>query len=137
MGDKEKESVTGKGPGGHQYDAKSIKVLGGLEAVRLRRREHRGAELADHRVDDLLVRAARLDLACDLGLHLDRECRVRLVEGRVALDADEARLEVRLARTRCARSGGRRHRPAGTHPDRVGRFVRHLLGPGRVAHACA
>src|SRR5260370_40809664 len=35
MGDKEKESVTGKGPGGHQYDAKSIKVLGGLEAVRL------------------------------------------------------------------------------------------------------
>ena len=36
MGDKEKESVTGKGPGGHQYDAKSIKVLGGLEAVRLR-----------------------------------------------------------------------------------------------------
>src|ERR1700747_2372487 len=36
MGDKEKEPVTGKGPGGHQYDAKSIKVLGGLEAVRLR-----------------------------------------------------------------------------------------------------
>src|SRR5208283_2245909 len=32
MGDK--ESVTGKV--GHQYDAKSIKVLGGLEAVRLR-----------------------------------------------------------------------------------------------------
>src|SRR4029453_3847680 len=36
MGDKEKETVTGKGPGGHQYDADSIKVLGGLEAVRLR-----------------------------------------------------------------------------------------------------
>src|SRR6516225_608887 len=32
MGDK--ETVTGKV--GHQYDAKSIKVLGGLEAVRLR-----------------------------------------------------------------------------------------------------
>ncbi|MGB7845387.1 MAG: DNA topoisomerase (ATP-hydrolyzing) subunit B [Candidatus Acidiferrum sp.] len=32
MGDKE----TGTGKGGHQYDAKSIKVLGGLEAVRLR-----------------------------------------------------------------------------------------------------
>jgi len=36
MGDKEKEPVTGKPAGGHQYDAKSIKVLGGLEAVRLR-----------------------------------------------------------------------------------------------------
>src|SRR5438270_3282715 len=38
MGDKEdkdKETVVGKAPG-HQYDAKSIKVLGGLEAVRLR-----------------------------------------------------------------------------------------------------
>src|ERR1700686_2563204 len=39
MGDKEekpeKETVVGKGPG-HQYDAKSIKVLGGIEAVRLR-----------------------------------------------------------------------------------------------------
>src|SRR5579862_7849374 len=33
MGDK--EAVTGK-VSGHQYDAKSIKVLGGLEAVRLR-----------------------------------------------------------------------------------------------------
>src|SRR6202795_82712 len=33
MGDK--ETVAGKAPG-HQYDAKSIKVLGGLEAVRLR-----------------------------------------------------------------------------------------------------
>src|ERR1051326_1143415 len=37
MGDKEKESVLpGKTTAGHQYDAKSIKVLGGLEAVRLR-----------------------------------------------------------------------------------------------------
>ena len=34
MGDK--ENVGGKAAGGHQYDAKSIKVLGGLEAVRLR-----------------------------------------------------------------------------------------------------
>src|ERR1700676_3889140 len=33
--DKSKETVVGKAPG-HQYDAKSIKVLGGLEAVRLR-----------------------------------------------------------------------------------------------------
>src|SRR5258708_27079627 len=36
MGDKEKEMVAGKAVPGHQYDAKSIKVLGGLEAVRLR-----------------------------------------------------------------------------------------------------
>src|SRR5258705_6446408 len=36
MGDKEKEMVAGKTVPGHQYDAKSIKVLGGLEAVRLR-----------------------------------------------------------------------------------------------------
>jgi hypothetical protein len=34
MGDKENVSVTPQG--GHKYDAKSIKVLGGLEAVRLR-----------------------------------------------------------------------------------------------------
>ena len=38
MGDKEEKSsepVIGKAPG-HQYDAKSIRVLGGIEAVRLR-----------------------------------------------------------------------------------------------------
>src|SRR5260370_39741455 len=35
MGDKE-ESVSSTPQGGHKYDAKSIKVLGGLEAVRLR-----------------------------------------------------------------------------------------------------
>src|SRR3989475_11231341 len=34
MGDK--ENIVGKTTTGHQYDAKSIKVLGGLEAVRLR-----------------------------------------------------------------------------------------------------
>src|SRR5260370_2950132 len=34
MGDK--ENVGGAPQGGHKYDAKSIKVLGGLEAVRLR-----------------------------------------------------------------------------------------------------
>ncbi len=34
MGDKENAAVTPQG--GHKYDAKSIKVLGGLEAVRLR-----------------------------------------------------------------------------------------------------
>ena len=34
MGDK--ENAGGTPQGGHKYDAKSIKVLGGLEAVRLR-----------------------------------------------------------------------------------------------------
>ena len=75
--------------------------------MRLRRRENGGAELRDHRVDDLGVRPAEADLACDLVLHLDREGRVGLVEGRVALDADEARLEVRLAALLLARCGGR------------------------------
>src|SRR5260370_11570250 len=64
LGDKENTPVTPQG--GHKYDAKSIKVLGGLEAVRLRPAMYIGStgemgwhplvrEVVDNSVDDAMA----------------------------------------------------------------------------------
>src|SRR5260370_31072680 len=66
MGDKEKETVPGKTTVGQQYDAKTIKVLGGLEGVRLRPEMYIGStgemglhhlvwEVVDNSVDEAMA----------------------------------------------------------------------------------
>src|SRR5258708_22856740 len=91
MGDKEEKSqepVIGKAPG-HQYDAKSIRVLGGIEAVRLRPAMYIGStgemglhhlvwEVVDNSADEAMAGHAdeiNVTVHADESVTVDDNCR--------------------------------------------------------------
>src|SRR5690348_11370285 len=89
MGDKENVGTTPQA--GHKYDAKSIKVLGGLEAVRLRPAMYIGStgemglhhlvwEVVDNSVDEALAGYAD---EINVTVHADESVTVRSEERRV------------------------------------------------------
>src|SRR5881409_3205235 len=103
MNDKEKESVTSKGPGGHQYDAKSIKVLGGLEAVRLRPAMYIGStgemglhhlvwEVVDNSVDEAMA-----DYADEVNVTVHEDNSVTVVDNGRGIPVDMHATEKRPA----------------------------------------